>query len=356
MRRNTIWLVMLALAITSCGGRSGAGSGERVITVTIPPVAWFVEGIAGDDFTVNVLLPPGADHHIWEPLPAQINSLSGSEALIINGKLGFEEAWMDRFTQVNPRMKILDLSRNIRLIGAGETVAGEEYPSPGADAMDKGDHAGHAHEAGTSEEGDHAGHAHEAGTSEEGDHAGDDHEDMSPEAEHHPGESHEGHLHGGPDPHYWMSPAAAMTMARDIMNFLVEMNPVSYEKYEANLAAMIKKIAEVDSVVRAAVATAPNKTIMIYHPALAYMGRDYGFEQVSFEDEGKSPSPARMKELIDLARNKKIKTIFIQAEYDLRNAQSLSAETGAELIVIDPMNRNWPEAVLTVAGALGKDK
>jgi zinc transport system substrate-binding protein len=293
MRSNTIWLVILALVITSCGRRSGAVSGEKVITVTIPPIAWFVEGIAGDDYKVNILLPPGADHHIWEPLPAQINSLSGSEALIINGKLGFEEAWMGRFTQVNPKMKILDLSRNIMLIGSEEDEAGEDQ------------------------------------------------------------HDHEGHAHGGPDPHYWMSPSAAMIMAHDIMDFLVELNSGSYEKYEANLAVMTKRIAEVDSLVRDAVATAPNKTVMIYHPALAYMGRDYGFEQVSFEDEGKSPSPARMKELIDFARDKEIKIIFIQAEYDLRNAQSLSGQTDAELIVINPMNRNWPEAVLEVALAIG---
>ncbi len=323
MRRNIILLVFLVLAITSCGRRSGAGSGEKVITVTIPPLAWFVEGIAGDDYKVNVLLPPGADHHIWEPLPAQINSLSGSEALIINGKLGFEEAWMGRFTQVNPKMKILDLSRNIRLIGSGEADEAEEHHLP------------------------------EAGAPEEGDHAGDDHEGGSPEAHLNPGESHESHVHGGPDPHYWMSPEEAIVMAHDIMNFLIELNPGSYEKYEANLAAMTRRIAEVDSLVRDAVATAPGKTVMIYHPALAYMGRDYGFEQVSFEDEGKSPSPARMKELIDFAMDKEIKTIFIQAEYDLRNAQSLSGETGAELIVINPMNRNWPEAVVEVAKAIG---
>lgn len=341
MRRNTIWLVLLAFAITSCGRRSGTGSGEKVITVTIPPIAWFVEGIAGDDYKVTVLLPPGADHHIWEPLPAQINSLSGSEALIINGKLGFEEAWMGRFTQVNPRMKILDLSRNIRLIGSGETPAREEY------AFRQGD---------AEEEDDHAGHAHEADTVEEDDHGGDHHAGGDPEAHLNQGENHESHAHGGPDPHYWMSPSAAMIMAHDIMDFLVELNPGSYEKYEANLAVMTKRIEEVDSLVRDAVAAAPNKTVMIYHPALAYMGRDYGFEQVSFEDEGKSPSPARMRELIDFAREKEIKTIFIQAEYDLRNAQSLSGETGAELIVINPMNRNWPEAVLSVAEALGKHK
>src|SRR5690606_18666944 len=58
------------------------------------------------------------DHHIWEPLPAQISALSGSEALVINGQLGFEHAWMERFMQVNPVMKVLDLSRNIRLIGS----------------------------------------------------------------------------------------------------------------------------------------------------------------------------------------------------------------------------------------------
>jgi zinc transport system substrate-binding protein len=83
------------------------------------------------------------------------------------------------------------------------------------------------------------------------------------------------------------------------------------------------------------------------------MARDYGFEQLSFEDEGKSPSPARMKELIDIAREKKITSIFIQAEYDLRNAESLSRETGAELIVINPMNRNWPEAVMEVIKGIG---
>lgn len=323
MRRNTIWLLILALAISSCGSRTGAGSGERIITVTIPPFAWFVEGIAGGDYTVNVLLPPGADHHIWEPLPAQINSLSGSEALIINGKLGFEDAWMGRFMQVNQRMRVLDLSRNIRLIGSGETAIPEKHYSSEADTTEGDDHDGHAHDGET------------RGTHD------------------HPEESPESHGHGGPDPHYWMSPSAAMIMAHDIMDFLVELNPGSYEKYEANLAVMTKRIAEVDSLVREAVVTAPNKTVMIYHPALAYLGRDYGFEQISFEDEGKSPSPARMKQLIDLARNKEIKIIFIQAEYDLRNAQSLSRETGAELIVINPMNRNWPEAVLEVAKAVG---
>lgn len=68
-----------------------------------------------------------------------------------------------------------------------------------------------------------------------------------------------------------------------------------------------------------------------------------------------------MKELIDVARDRGIGIIFIQAEYDLRNAELLAGETGARLIVINPMNREWPEAVLEVGkgleqGARGREQ
>jgi zinc transport system substrate-binding protein len=333
MKKSIFWFFVITLSLASCGRRSPAGGGERIITVTIPPFAWFAEEIGSDDFRVNVLLPPGADHHIWEPLPAQINALSGSEAFIMNGQLGFEHAWMDRFMQVNPDMKILDLSRNIQLIGdeSLEVVKVEGLKVGGYDSQVEGDEGEGEHDAGHAGDGDHA-----------AVNAGEGHED----------EDH-AHFQGSPDPHYWMSPEAARTMAKDVRDFLAELNPSSSEKYDANLSAVNRKITEVDSLVRASLGPDPHRTVMIFHPALAYMGRDYGFEQVSFEDEGKSPSPARMKELIDLAREKEIKIIFIQAEYDVRNAQSLSRETGAELVVINPMNSNWPEAVLEVAKAIG---
>ncbi len=309
-------IIALTIAVASCGSRTSRAVEEKTITVTIPPLAWFVEAIADDDFTINVMLPPGADHHIWEPLPAQINSLSGSEAFIMNGQLEFEHAWMNRFRQVNSKMQILDLSRSIELIG------------------DEGHHE---------VEGD---------IDHEGNHEDETGDDPEGHREAKSGDDHEGHGHSGADPHFWMSPAAAAVMAEDIRDFLIALNPGSAGKYEQNYILLADTIAAIDEMVRSAVGTMNTRTVMIYHPALAYMARDYGFEQLSFEDEGKSPSPARMKELIDIAREKKIKSIFIQAEYDLRNAESLSRETGAELIVINPMNRNWPEAVIEVAHAL----
>lgn len=288
MKITFLWLGSLMFFVASCGSPSAKDDG-RVITVSIPPFAYFIEAVAGDDFKVSIMLPPGADHHIWEPLPAQINALAGSEAFIINGQLGFEQAWMGRFREINPDMKILDLSQNIDLIEL-------------------------------------------SGTEEEEDHNG-----------------HEGHLHGGPDPHYWMSPVSAYVIAEDVKNFLTQLNPASAQKYEAGLKALQNNIARVDSTLREELSGATSTTFMIYHPALGYMARDYGLEQISFEDEGKSPSPARMKALIDIARDKGINIIFIQAEYELRNAESLAGETGAGLVVINPMNRDWPAAVLEVS-------
>ncbi len=293
MKITFLWFISLLFILASCGSPSVKDDGKE-ITVSIPPFAYFVEAVAGDDFKVNIMLPPGADHHIWEPLPAQINALAGSEAFIINGQLGFEQAWMGRFREINPDMKILDLSQNIDLIDV-------------------------------------------RGSEEEEDHNG-----------------HEGHLHGGPDPHYWMSPVSAYIIAEDVKNFLTQLNPASAQKYEAGLKALKDNIARVDSTLREELSEAPSTTFMIYHPALAYMARDYGLEQISFEDEGKSPSPARMKALIDIARDKGINIIFIQAEYEVRNAKSLAGETGAGLVVINPMNRDWPTAVLEVGKAMGR--
>lgn len=278
-------LVVILLAGCSHPGRSA----KPVITVTIPPLEWFVKGIAGDDFSVNIMLPPGADHHNWEPVPSQIVSLSQSEAFVMIGTLEFERAWIERFREINPRMKVLDLSEGIELIRSA--------------------------------------------TSSDDDH-------------------HEGHDDDHGDPHFWMSPVSAYTMAREIGSFLSAVNPGRAALYAANLDTLMTRIGKADSLMKEAAGMMAVKEFMIYHPALAYPARDYGLTQLSFENEGKEPSPARMKELIDTARAAKIKTIFIQAEYDVRNAESLSKESGATLVVINPMNRNWEEAVNEVARGL----
>jgi zinc transport system substrate-binding protein len=91
---------------------------------------------------------------------------------------------------------------------------------------------------------------------------------------------------------------------------------------------------------------------MIYHPNLAYIARDYGLEEVAVEFEGKEPSPSRMKELIDLAVRENINTIFIQKEYDIRNARAIAAGTGGEIRIIDPLSEDWYRSVTDIIDGL----
>jgi zinc transport system substrate-binding protein len=128
MQKLLIYLVLPLLVSCSIANHYDK---RDIITVSISPFKYFVESIAGDDFDVNVMVPAGADPHIYEPVPDQITALSRSVAYISDGHLGFEITWLDRFFEANRKMKRLSLAQNIDLIEADEHPSG--HNSEGAD-------------------------------------------------------------------------------------------------------------------------------------------------------------------------------------------------------------------------------
>ncbi len=263
--------LLLLVLLFSCGRRNETGS--KIISVSIGPFKYFVEEIAGDNFEVNVMVPPGSNPHIYEPYPDQINKLRQSVAYISNGYLGFEMTWLDRFYEMNRRMKKLSL--------------------------------------------------------------GDSIDPIAP-VHHHNGDHSE-----GADPHYWVSPACAMKMASSVRDFIIELDPLNRGQYDENYKILTGKILEVDSLARELPASGGKKAFMIYHPNLAYLARDYGLEEIAVENDGKEPSPSRLKELIDLAKADNLKMIMVQREYDTRNARAIADETGSKVVVIDPLSDDW---------------
>jgi len=268
---KSIASLILVVLLISCGRQNETG--RKIISVSIGPFKYFVEEIAGDNFEVNVMVPPGSNPHIYEPYPDQINMLRKSVAYVSNGYLGFEMTWLDRFYEMNRRMKKLSL--------------------------------------------------------------GDSIDPIAPE-HHHVGEHSE-----GADPHYWVSPVCAMKMASSVREFIIELDPVNRGKYDENFKILSEKILEVDSLAGELTASGGKKAFMIYHPNLAYLARDYGLEEIAVENDGKEPSPSRLKELIDLAKIENLKIIMVQREYDTRNARAIADETGSRVVVIDPLSDDW---------------
>jgi zinc transport system substrate-binding protein len=281
MRR--IFCLLAIIIFFSCN-RQNSDTGTRIITVSIAPFRYFVEEIAGKDFRVNVMVPPGSDPHIYEPYPEQINKLRKSVAYISNGYLGFEQIWLDRFYETNRSMKKLSLGEKIDLIR--------------------------------------------------------------------PKHKHEGEHTEQADPHYWVSPSCAMIMASSVKGLLCELNPGKAEIYETNYGNLLSKIRETDEKARTLFSEVKNKTFMIYHPNLGYLARDYGLAEISVEYEGKEPTPSRLKELIDLAVNNNLKIIFVQREYDSKNAAEIAREIGADVEVIDPLSEYWLKETVDIITSL----
>lgn len=91
-----------------------------------------------------------------------------------------------------------------------------------------------------------------------------------------------------------------------------------------------------------------HKLFLIYHPALTYFARDYGMEQIAIEDEGKEPNPVHVRAIIDRSREKGVRVVFIQSQFDEANARAIATEIGGEVIAIDPLSPDWKEEMISL--------
>lgn len=157
---------------------------------------------------------------------------------------------------------------------------------------------------------------------------------------------HGDHFHeGGIDPHIWMSPAVMLQLLPVIKDALVQVYPDLTSQLNANYTEVYAEIEALHLQMEQVSSELTTRRFMIFHPALTYLARDYNMVQVSIEHEGKEPSAARLMQLIRDARAENIPLIFIQEEYDVRNAQLVAEETGAQVVQINPLGYNWPEEI-----------
>ncbi|GAO29235.1 metal ABC transporter solute-binding protein, Zn/Mn family [Geofilum rubicundum] len=157
---------------------------------------------------------------------------------------------------------------------------------------------------------------------------------------------HHGHGHDhGVDPHVWMSPKVVLQLLPHIKTALIESFPELKSTIDANYEDLLLRVGQTDERLTAVTRQLPKKEFLIFHPALSYLARDYGLVQTAVEQDGKEPSPAYLATIIKKARDESIPVIFIQEEYDIRNARTISDEAGIALVQINPMAYNWSEAM-----------
>ena len=280
-------IYILTLFILYGCGNANHNSDKPILTVTLEPLRYFTEALAGEHFQVVSMVPKGSSPESYDPTPQQLVNLSRSQAYLRIGYIGFEQAWMKKLEANHPDMKVFDTSRGVELIRA----------------------EGHWH----------------------GDHF------------------HE----GGVEPHIWNSTRNASVIADNIYRALCELDAAHEADYKHRLDSLKQTISQTDADIRSMLESA-DSTFLIYHPALSYFARDYGLKQISIEEGGKEPSPATLRALIEACSKEHARTIFVQQEFDQRNAQLIADELGVNVVSIHPLGYDWAEEMLRVARALKK--
>ena len=101
--------------------RPRAASGAPLaVTVTVPPQAWLARRLGGGRVAVDVLLPPGADVHTYEPTPQQVERLGHARVIVAVGHpaLPLEGQLLAAATAGGRRPMVVDMAVEARDLGA----------------------------------------------------------------------------------------------------------------------------------------------------------------------------------------------------------------------------------------------
>ncbi len=163
---------------------------------------------------------------------------------------------------------------------------------------------------------------------------------------------------GNIDPHVWMSCKNARIIASNILKALCELAPKDKQFFEKNYLSLLKIIDRRDSAIKQSFKDHPEmiRKFVIYHPILTYFARDYQLEQLAIEEEGREPSAAQLKSLINRSRKENIKYCLIQAEFANRNTTTFINESHTKPMQINPLQGEWNRAMQEASMAiLGKE-
>ena len=117
---TTMLLGACRSAQTTEGTAPARHEGPLLVIASIAPLGDFVRHVGGENVQVEVLVPPGASPHTYEPTPGQMTLLHKADVLVLNG-IGLE-FWKDKVLNSvsNPRLHVVIAAEGILVLQTGE--------------------------------------------------------------------------------------------------------------------------------------------------------------------------------------------------------------------------------------------
>jgi zinc transport system substrate-binding protein len=260
------------------------------IFVTVPPQAYLAERIGGDAVEVHTLVGKGQDPHTFEPTPRQAAALAGA-SLFFTVDIPFEKQLAAKVAASNRNLRIVDCTKGIVRLPLPE----EHHAT----------HAKNKH--------------------------GDDNE---------------------ADPHLWLATANLRIMADNMTAAMNAAMPERKEFMRKNLASLQREINELDKRLATSLTPHQGKTFYVFHPAFGYFANAYGLKQKGVEIGGKSPTPRQLTALIRQAREDRVRTIFVQPQFDRKSADTVAQAINGSVAPIDPLDKEVLRNLAAIAEAI----
>ena len=280
---------VLALLIAPAGAAPQAG--KLLVAATIVPLGDFCQQIGGDLVQVQVLIPPGASPHAFEPPPSVMARASQAQVFVYIGA-GLEP-WATKLlrSRGSKNLVVVEAAQGMPLLGLDEQHHDHE------DAGAQGHTGKHAEQAG----------------------------------------AHATHLTG--NPHIWLDPVIAQEIADKIAKALIQADPGHRAQYEANYQDFQDRLAALDREIKQHAQAWRLRDYVSFHPAFTYFARRYGLNEVGVIEAapGREPTPRHLKNLVAAIRGYGIKVVFAEPQFNPRVAEVIAQEAGVKVLKLDPI-------------------
>ncbi|MCU7799160.1 MAG: zinc ABC transporter substrate-binding protein [gamma proteobacterium symbiont of Lucinoma myriamae] len=162
-----------------------------------------------------------------------------------------------------------------------------------------------------------------------------------------------GHQHSY-DPHTWLSPVLLLEQAKIIVAELSRISPQNKKYFLNNYNVLHDKINVLHNELLLLFKDNNKSKFVTFHPAFSYFARQYGLTQIAIETNGKEPSAKQISQVINRIKDKKVKYILIEKQFNKVIPQTIARSVDAQLLIIDPLALDYLTNMKDIAEKINK--
>jgi zinc/manganese transport system substrate-binding protein len=145
-----------------------------------------------------------------------------------------------------------------------------------------------------------------------------------------------GDIHANGNPHYWIPPDSALSIARQIAARLKAVDPGGSASYDEGLRAFEAELQKRKAAWEAKAAPLKGLKVVTYHRSWPYVTRWLGLVEVGYVEPkpGIQPSASHIAQLIGTMKSEGVKVLFLEPFYPHNIVDLVASKAGAKVQVV----------------------